>query len=178
MCVSDASSGSEECNCCGRLRHAGNRWQRRSRLEGSARLVTRLDAEVAVGPEAPAMQGTLPAAPASPLHEWEPAWSARCARLYWWNKITRESRWDPRSTASREARSSSQKEIPVKAHPSSSPTNRPGAGRVPGELTPKGAHASVALWRCAEQRDERTSASITVVPSPVLDPANLWHSLH
>ena len=121
----------------------GNRWQRRSRLQG-----------------------------------WEAAWSANHSRWYWWNKITRESRWDPPSTASREARSSSQKEIPVKAHPSSSPTNRPSAGRVPGELTPKGAHASVALWRCAEQRDERTSASITVVPSPVLDPANLWHSLH
>ena len=44
--------------------------------------------------------------------------------------------------------------------------------------TPNGAQASLALWRCAEQRDERTSASITVVPSPVLDPANLWHSLH
>ena len=45
-------------------------------------------------------------------------------------------------------------------------------------VPPKRAQASVALWRCAEQRDERTSASITVVPSPVLDPANLWHSLH
>ena len=87
----------------------GNRWQRRSRLQGSARLVARLDAEVADGPEAPAMQVTLPAAPVSPLHEWEPAWSARRARLYWWNKNTRESRWDPPSTASREARSSSQK---------------------------------------------------------------------
>ena len=64
MCVSDPSW-----DCRGRLRHAGNRWQRRSRLEGSARLVTRLDVEVAAGPEAPAMQVTLPAAPESPLHQ-------------------------------------------------------------------------------------------------------------
>ena len=56
------------------------------------------------------MQVTLPAAPASPLHQggWEPAWSARYARLFWWNTKTSESRWDPPWTASREACSSSQ----------------------------------------------------------------------
>ena len=120
MCVSDPS-----CDCRGRLRHAGNRWQRRSRLEGSARLVTRQDVEVAAGPEAPAaggprgssdaeapaMQVTLPAGPASPLDQWERAWSANDSRWYWWNPKTRESRWDPPSTASFEAPSSSQKEI-------------------------------------------------------------------
>ena len=75
---SGPSCGCGQCNCCGRPTHAGHRWQRwqrRFRLPESALLNPRLE-----GPEAPA--------PASALNQWQPAWSEKHSRLYWYNETT------------------------------------------------------------------------------------------
>ena len=61
----------------------GNRRERSSRVPGSTRLVARLDAEVAKGPEAPVTQVSQPAAPVSTLTLSEPVGLTVSKRVSW-----------------------------------------------------------------------------------------------